>query len=169
VRRQPSHLHSGEQCVASRGLSAIVFGTSGPAVAGHSHVILSFGRNSSGRATADRDKPRHRASRRDNTRHRAQNRRVETSARRLWGDSRHSPVLPPTQGQSCRTCSRRCRRTHSSGSPALRKASNAGCKIGLVCVRNLMEILGLTRRASARADLAVSKSPLSALAAARFM
>ena len=55
------------------------------------------------------------------------------------------------------TVSRRCRRVahfHSSGSPALRRASNAGCSTGLRPTSHLTLSLGLRRRASARGAFA---------------
>jgi hypothetical protein len=60
-------------------------------------------------------------------------------------------------------------RFHSSGSPALRSASNRGCRWGwMPCsVNHLTLSLGLRRRASAIAVFASSMSPLSACPAAK--
>lgn len=58
-------------------------------------------------------------------------------------------------------------RLHSSGIPALRSASNAGCRIGLRSIIHLTESLGLMRRASANAFFASPLSPLSPWAAAK--
>jgi hypothetical protein len=57
---------------------------------------------------------------------------------------------------------------HSSGSPALRRASNAVCRMGLRAVNHLTLSLGLRRRASARGASARSISSFSAWPAARF-
>ncbi len=50
---------------------------------------------------------------------------------------------------------------HSSGRPALRKTSKAGCSTGLRSINHLIESLGLRRRASAKAAVALSLSPLN--------
>ena len=56
---------------------------------------------------------------------------------------------------------------YSSGRPILRKTSKAGCSTGFRSVNHLIESLGFMLRASAKAALASSVSPLNPWATAR--